>query len=506
MDRPKRKRNRLERYDYDQPGYYFITICTDHMAQILCRGAQCAPATNGFPLSEVGSVVERSIQGIPHHYPTAKIDKYVVMPNHIHMILVLSEASGRTMCAPTCGPSVPHIIKQMKEFVTKQLGCSIWQKSYHDHIIRSETDYLRIWRYIDTNPAKWREDRYFTEKEGHPIMKYVTLGKTGLRCAAVSFGGIPIQRSDAANTMAVVDALERHGLNFIDTARGYTVSEEYLGAALKGRRDKFILATKSMSRDYESMKRDIETSLQNLQADHIDLYQFHNLPLKDFDQVFGPDGAYRALTEAKAAGKIGHIGATAHSVDALRKMIQDHSGQLETLMFPYNIVETHGHDLLAQARAQGIGTIAMKPMAGGNLDDWKLALRYIDASGVIDISIPGMGSVEEVERNAAAADQLAPLTAEDLAACEAIRRDLGTHFCRRCGYCAPCTVGIDIPSNFLMVNYLRKYGLGDWAKGRYAGMAHHAGECIDCGQCESRCPYELPIREMLKGVAREFGA
>ena len=102
-------------------------------------------------------------------------------------------------------------------------------------------------------------------------MNYVTLGRTGLNCAQVSFGGIPIQRSDAANTAAVVDALEKHGMNYIDTARGYTVSEEYLGAALKGRREKFILATKSMSRGYDAMKADVETSLRNLQTDYIDI-------------------------------------------------------------------------------------------------------------------------------------------------------------------------------------------------------------------------------------------
>ncbi|MDD5938073.1 MAG: aldo/keto reductase [Clostridiales bacterium] len=336
-------------------------------------------------------------------------------------------------------------------------------------------------------------------------MKYVELGKTGLKCAEISFGGIPIQRSDAANTMAVVDALEKHGMNYIDTARGYTVSEEYLGAALKGRREKFILATKSMSRDYESMKRDIGISLGNLQTDYIDVYQLHNLPLKDFDKAFGPDGAVKALLEAKAEGKIGHIGATAHSVDALKKLVEEHADLIETVMFPYNIVENHGEAVLREARAKGIGTICMKPLAGGNLDDWKLALRYIAASGVIDISIPGMGSVEEVERNAAAAEELTPLTQEELERCAAIRKELGNHFCRRCGYCAPCTVGIDIPSNFLMVNYLRKYHLADWAKARYTSLAHHASECIGCGKCEERCPYELPIRDMLKDVAKEFG-
>ena len=335
-------------------------------------------------------------------------------------------------------------------------------------------------------------------------MNYIELGKTGLKCAEVSFGGIPIQRSDAANTVAVVDALEKYGMNFIDTARGYTVSEEYLGAALKGRREKFILATKSMSRDYEGMKKDIRTSLNNLQTDYIDLYQIHNLPEKDFDKVFGAGGAVEALLEAKAEGKIVHIGATAHNLDALKKLVEEHGDVIETVMFPYNIVELHGHEVLKDARAKGIGTICMKPMAGGNLEDWKLALRFIAASDAIDISIPGMGSPEEVERNAAAAEDFGPLTAEELERCQAIRDELGGHFCRRCGYCAPCAVGIDIPGAFTLVNYLRKYDLADWAKARYAGAAHRADECIECGACETRCPYQLPIREMLKDVARDF--
>ena len=336
-------------------------------------------------------------------------------------------------------------------------------------------------------------------------MNYVSLGNTGLKVSQVSFGGIPIQRADAANTMAVVDALEARGINFIDTARGYTVSEEYLGAALEGRRDKFIIATKSMSRDAEGMTRDIGISLSNLRTDYIDLYQIHNLPEKDFDKVFGPGGAYGALCDAKAAGKVRHIGATAHNADVLRRLVEEYGDKIETLMFPYNIVETQGHDILAAARKKGIGTIAMKPMAGGNLDDWNLALRFIAAAGVIDVSIPGMGSVEEVHRNADAADGFSPLTAEELAQCDSIRKELGSEFCRRCGYCAPCTVGIDIPSNFLMSNYRRKYGLSDWAVSRYQGLAHHAGECIGCGACESRCPYELPIRKMLARVAGEFG-
>ena len=265
-------------------------------------------------------------------------------------------------------------------------------------------------------------------------MKYVTLGRTGLQVSQLSFGGIPIQRADAANTKAVVDKLEEYGINYIDTARGYTVSEEYLGAALEGRRDKFILATKSMSRDRESMARDIETSLSNLRTGFIDLYQLHNLPEKDIGKVFGPGGAWEALAEAKAAGKIGHIGVTAHSADALKILVEQYSDRLETVMFPYNIVEDQGRDVLALAREKGMGTIAMKPLAGGNLDDYALALRYIAASGVCDVMIPGMGSPEEVDRNAAV-DLETPFTEAELEQCAAVRKELGTQFCRRCNYC-----------------------------------------------------------------------
>ena len=329
-------------------------------------------------------------------------------------------------------------------------------------------------------------------------MKYVTLGRTGLNVSRLSFGGIPIQRADAANTKAVVDKLEEYGINYIDTARGYTVSEEYLGAALEGRRDKFILATKSMSRDRESMARDIETSLSNLRTGFIDLYQLHNLPEKDIGKVFGPGGAWEALAEAKAAGKIGHIGVTAHSADALKILVEQYSDRLETVMFPYNIVEDQGRDVLALAREKGMGTIAMKPLAGGNLDDYALALRYIAASGVCDVMIPGMGSPEEVDRNAAV-DLETPFTEAELEQCAAVRKELGTQFCRRCNYCAPCPNGISIP------NSTKKYGLADWARARYDAMPYHAGSCVMCGACEKRCPYGLPIRDMLMDVARIFG-
>ncbi len=158
MSLPKRKPLRLSGWDYSDTGCYFITICTTDMRQILRRGAHCAPEPNFPPLSEIGETVEWAIMEIPSHYQTVKVDKYVVMPNHIHLILVLETGDGgRTMCAPT----VSRIIRGMKEAVTKRIGQKIWQRGYYDHIIRNESDYLRIWDYIDTNPAKWEEDEYY---------------------------------------------------------------------------------------------------------------------------------------------------------------------------------------------------------------------------------------------------------------------------------------------------------------------------------------------------------
>lgn len=170
MELRKRKRNRLEDRDYSLDGYYFITICVKDRWPILCRGEHRSPVESPMPLSEVGEFVQQGIEQIPTRYPTVRVDKYVIMPNHIHMILVLCGKDGRTMCAPTPNPSISSIIKMLKEYVTKSLGYSIWQKSFHDHIIRGESDYLRIREYIETNPAKWQEDIYYAVPRGESLL------------------------------------------------------------------------------------------------------------------------------------------------------------------------------------------------------------------------------------------------------------------------------------------------------------------------------------------------
>ena len=329
------------------------------------------------------------------------------------------------------------------------------------------------------------------------------LGKTGLNIAPIGLGGIPIQRIDAAGTRTLIEKLVDCGINYIDTARGYSVSEEYLGEALEGLRDKFILATKSMARDKAGMAQDIEISLRKLRTDHIELYQVHNPSVAQLEQVIAEGGALEALQEAKEAGKIGHIGLTAHSAEVFQKALE--LDWVETLMFPYNIVEVHGEELIKACAEKNIGFIAMKPLAGGAIEDATLAMRFVAANPNVSVVIPGMADLAELDQNLAAVNDAAPLSKEELKKIDALRKELGTQFCRRCGYCAPCTVGINIPNMFVFFGYLDRYGLGDWAKARYATQPKTAADCIGCGVCETRCPYNLPIRDMLKNIAEGFG-
>ena len=285
-------------------------------------------------------------------------------------------------------------------------------------------------------------------------MEYRVLGKTGLKVSRLGFGGIPIQRIDAEGTKALMHRLLEAGVNYIDSARGYTVSEEYIGYGLEGIRDKFILATKGRGLTKQAMQKDLETSLHNFRTDYIDLYQFHNPSLEDLEVITAPGGALEALQDAKAAGTFRHIGLTAHSTQVFEKSLD--MDWVETIMFPYNLVENQGAELIAKCQEKNIGFICMKPLAGGAIDDASLALRYIVQNPAVTVVIPGMANDQELSQNLAAVGNSAPLTGEETAKIQAIRDSLGTQFCRRCNYCAPCTVGIHIPQLFVLEGYLTR--------------------------------------------------
>jgi len=329
------------------------------------------------------------------------------------------------------------------------------------------------------------------------------LGRTNLKVSVVGLGGIPLQRVNKEEAKDIINKCLELGINFIDTARGYTISEELIGYAIEDNRESWILATKSMAKNYQEMKRDIEISLSNLKTNYIDLYQLHLVKTKEmYEEIMSEEGAYKALLEAKEEGKIGYIGITGHTVKILEEIIEDN--KFDTVQFPYNPVETQGEKLFERAQEMDIGVIAMKPIAGGAFHPGELSLKYILNNRNITTAIPGMDKIEEVVVNASVGKSLSPLSKDEIVLINKKIQELGTEFCRRCGYCGPCPQGIDIPTQFIFEGYLLRYELQDWAKARYSQMNKNAKDCIECGICEPKCPYNLPIRNMLKRVRNNF--
>jgi predicted aldo/keto reductase-like oxidoreductase len=335
-------------------------------------------------------------------------------------------------------------------------------------------------------------------------MKKRLLGNTGMEVSVIGLGGIPIQRLNQEDATNVILEAKKQGVNFIDTARAYTVSEEYIGNALKkAGRDSFYIATKAMAYTYDSMKESIEMSLKVMDIEYIDLYQIHNVSkAEQLEATLSQHGALKALVEAKDKGLIKHIGITGHSRELLIKAIDNDI--FETVQFPFNPVESQGEELFKKALNKGMGTICMKPIAGGAFGKPELSLKYIVSSGLITIAIPGMDSVEQVVTNSAIGQDNIHLTEEEKKEIDDEVKELGSNFCRRCGYCKPCPEGIDIPSVFLLEGYVLRYNLKEFGKTRYDAMPIKADVCVSCRKCESKCPYNLPIVEKLKHAVNTF--
>lgn len=331
------------------------------------------------------------------------------------------------------------------------------------------------------------------------------LGKTNFKVSVIGFGGIPIQRVDKEMAIDLIGEAKKSGINFIDTARGYVTSESLIGYGLEHwGRENFILATKSMKRDYEGIIEELNISLENLRTSYIDLFQFHNVrTLEELNMIMGEEGALKAIKEAKEKGIIKEIGITGHSVEVLDKAID--TGEFATIQFPYNPVERQAEELFKKAKDLNIGVIVMKPLAGGAIRNASLSLKFIANNPNVTSVIPGMESIEQVRENTSIGHKVEPLNEEEKAIIFKEAEELGTEFCRRCGYCLPCPQGIDIPVQFLMEGYYTRYDLKDWAKERYMDMTENAADCIECGECETKCPYDLPIRKMLKNVESILG-
>lgn len=338
-------------------------------------------------------------------------------------------------------------------------------------------------------------------------MKQAILGRTGLKVNSFGFGGIPIQRVSEDDAVAVVRRCYELGVNYFDTARGYTVSEERIGKALEDVRDDVILATKSGQRTAEELEAELETSLRNLRTDRIDVFQLHNVSSREaWEKIKGPGGALEALHRAKDRGKIGHLGITSHDPEVCADIIEE--GIFETMMIPFNyLAHIPQERLLPLCRKMNVGTVIMKPFGGGAFTNINTALRFVLGSENVDVVIPGMMTVAELEENHAVATGPLDLTQEDHALIERDKAELGTQFCRACNYCQPCQQ--DIPITFVLraeSQTLKRMGWRPGTEERIADVIELTRTCTECGDCEARCPYELPIRPLIQERADSLEA
>ena len=330
-------------------------------------------------------------------------------------------------------------------------------------------------------------------------MHKVTLKRSGLNVSRIGFGGLPIQRIDEEKAIAVIKHSLDLGINLIDTANGYTVSEGYIGKAIADYpRESLILATKTRARDYKTAMEHIKLSLERFNTGYIDIYMLHNVSdLPVLDQVLEKDGAFSALEEAKKAGLIRHIGVSSHGHQtALAAAKMD---CFETMMYPYNFVAHEpGEEVLAACNVNNIDFFAMKPMGGGRLDNANLAFRFLlNIPGVVPFV--GIEKPSEIEEIAEIENSLTSLTKKDQNEIERIVDEIGDRFCRRCRYCLPCPEDIIIPLLNNLVTFLRHDSAEQcFGQGIVAKTVDMARGCTECGECEERCPYDLPIIEMNK--------
>ena len=331
-------------------------------------------------------------------------------------------------------------------------------------------------------------------------MDKIRLGKTGLEVTRVGFGGIPIQRLTEAEAIKVVHRVIDLGLTYIDTANGYTVSEERIGKAVKGRRrEDVVIATKTGSRDPKEMEQHLDLSLKRLQTDYIDIYQFHQVGTEDnYNKVMDPEtGVYEVFEKAKKAGKIRHIGVTSHQIDIAKKLVA--SDKFETMMFPFNFVTSEpATELLPLCKQHDVGFIDMKPLAGGMLFDAPVAFKWL-FQYPDQVLIPGIQDVKEIEEIVALYEGDHTMTDDEKARMEKLKEELGSRFCRRCDYCA-ATCPQQIPISMVMTfpAFTRRMPAANLKGGFFEPAMAKAQTCIECGECETHCPYGLPIRDMLK--------
>lgn len=326
-------------------------------------------------------------------------------------------------------------------------------------------------------------------------MDRVILGKTGLEVSKNGFGALPIQRISKQDAVYLLQKAFYNGINYFDTARAYSDSEEKMGAAFEYTRERIVISTKTAAQTADGFWKDLEESLRQLKTDYIDIYQFHNPAFcpKPGDE----SGLYDAALKAKEQGKIRHIGITNHRIAVAREAIE--SGLYETMQFPFSYLAAEPDlEIVEMCRKADMGFIAMKALSGGLINHSDLAYAYM-AQPQFDHVAPIWGIQRESELDEFLSYQVCPpeLDQDRLAQIEADRAELTGDFCRGCGYCMPCPAGIEINNCARMSLLLRRSPSDGWLTEEWQEKMKKIEGCLHCGQCMKKCPYSLNTPELL---------
>jgi len=360
-------------------------------------------------------------------------------------------------------------------------------------------------------------------------MQYREYGKTGLKVSALGFGAMRLPFDNPEESVRLLRLGLDLGINYIDTAYGYGGegrSEKYVGEAIQGRRDRVLIATKNPcwgpeQETVEGWRQRLETSLERLQTDYIDIYKvIHSITWEQYERFYAPKLS-REVQKAKDEGLIRHVAFSCHDKpENILKLIQ--TGEFEGMLVQYNLLDRTNEDVIAAAHEAGMGVEIMGPVGGGRLgmpseklnkllpdiaSTPELALRFVLANPHVSVAFSGMNTEAQVRENCAIASREEPLTAAELEAIEQALREnqrLAELYCTGCGYCLPCEQGVAIPQIFAAMNMHRVWGLTPHAKQMYARIANEekgtklADACIECGQCEEKCPQKINIIQQLK--------